>query len=138
MASKEGARRLNEECERMERADYVAEHLMGWERAEGAGYHDFMPWWKNSPGRLRCDAWNPYESADDDLMVLRAVRDRYANGASEDWNEELYDKYRYELYSIQFRQKNIRNATIDNIDSYALGDYTDAAFNVLKGEGTDG
>lgn len=49
--------------------------LMGWTEAEGAGYHDFMPWWKGSPDRRRVDGWSPTANPADDYAVLEWVRE---------------------------------------------------------------
>ena len=101
-----------------EKAAYVAEKLLGWKPSE-----EYDGFW--GPDWLHDDAdlafwrpFRPYESADDDCLVLKAVRD------TPSFN--LHEQFRGELYCMLWSE---------NILQYTPGEYTDAAHAVLQEKG---
>lgn len=56
---------------------WCAEHVLGWQRSEGAGFHGDLDWWRGSPGRVCVVNWHPLTDANADVAVLQYVRENW-------------------------------------------------------------
>ena len=92
----------------------IAERLarfMGWERAEGAGYHGFKHWWRGDPKRRICEVWHPCESLDQMAEV----------------ESEIERKAKFRLYVRELMGDGFNNDSLSHLFKLACASARDRA-----------